>query len=168
MRLVPSFGAPALASFFPEREAPVTIRVIDSRTELSVKFVTISHIGYQIQIAHLKICQGSSFRAPRILRFVAEDGIVPFRCRPISSRPIPLKMEASVSVVIDNIRNWRRYTNQPGTLRWFGMTHELVVKVISVSEQQPMRQLTLRMPVALCDGLFDDLSVDGVTSLITM
>ncbi|GFW32891.1 transposable element Tc3 transposase [Trichonephila clavipes] len=51
------------------RNVPVTVPVIDNRPELSGKVATISHIGYQIQIARLKIRQGSSFHAPRLLRF---------------------------------------------------------------------------------------------------
>ncbi|GFT86319.1 hypothetical protein TNCV_3258451 [Trichonephila clavipes] len=49
------------------RKALVTFRVIDSRTELSVKVAAISHLGYLIQIARLKIRQGPSFRTPRFL-----------------------------------------------------------------------------------------------------
>ncbi|GFV02565.1 hypothetical protein TNCV_5017331 [Trichonephila clavipes] len=37
------------------RKDPVTIRIIDSHPELSGKFTKVSHIGYQIQIDHLKI-----------------------------------------------------------------------------------------------------------------
>ncbi|GFX67113.1 hypothetical protein TNCV_590291 [Trichonephila clavipes] len=44
------------------------VRVIDSRPELSGKFAKKSHIGYRIQIYRLKIRQGSSFRASRLLR----------------------------------------------------------------------------------------------------
>ncbi|GFV92547.1 hypothetical protein TNCV_1744521 [Trichonephila clavipes] len=69
MPLVPTFSAPA--SSVPEglfKKAPVTVCVIDTRPELSGKFVTISHIRYQIKIAHLQIRQGTSFCTPRRLR----------------------------------------------------------------------------------------------------
>ncbi|GFT30050.1 hypothetical protein TNCV_715201 [Trichonephila clavipes] len=49
------------------RKAPVMVRVVNSRPELSGKFATISHIRYQIQIALRKVPQGSSFRSPRLL-----------------------------------------------------------------------------------------------------
>ncbi|GFT61457.1 hypothetical protein TNCV_2480121 [Trichonephila clavipes] len=41
-------------------KAPVMVCVIDCRPELSEKVATIYHIGYQIQIARLKIRQGPS------------------------------------------------------------------------------------------------------------
>ncbi|GFW22645.1 hypothetical protein TNCV_2764571 [Trichonephila clavipes] len=50
------------------RKVPVTVRVIDSRPELTGKSATISHIGYQIQIARLKIRQELSFHLPRLLK----------------------------------------------------------------------------------------------------
>ncbi|GFW33742.1 hypothetical protein TNCV_4051911 [Trichonephila clavipes] len=70
MNLVPTFGVSAPERSVPEgtdstivrhyaakllRKAPVMVRVIDSHPELSGKFSTISRIGYQIQIARLKI-----------------------------------------------------------------------------------------------------------------
>ncbi|GFW69924.1 hypothetical protein TNCV_1403771 [Trichonephila clavipes] len=54
-------------NFKPFEKAPVTVREINSRPELSGKFATISHVEYQIQITRLKIRQKSSFRAPRLL-----------------------------------------------------------------------------------------------------
>ncbi|GFY27140.1 uncharacterized protein TNCV_2067611 [Trichonephila clavipes] len=46
-------------------------------------------------------------------RFVAEDDLVTFRCRSISSYATPLQTEASVGGVIDSIRNGHRDTRCP-------------------------------------------------------
>ncbi|GFU87859.1 hypothetical protein TNCV_964151 [Trichonephila clavipes] len=47
---------------------PITVFVIGSSPGLCGKVATMSHIGYQIQISRLKIRQGPSFPAPRLLR----------------------------------------------------------------------------------------------------
>ncbi|GFW36860.1 hypothetical protein TNCV_4349011 [Trichonephila clavipes] len=56
------------STFFRSKtKAPVTICEIDSHPELSGKVTTISHSGYQIHTAHLKIRPDTSFRSPRPL-----------------------------------------------------------------------------------------------------
>ncbi|GFW26036.1 hypothetical protein TNCV_3317081 [Trichonephila clavipes] len=46
-------------------KSPVTVRIVDSRPEISGKVVTVSQIRL---IARLKICQRPLFRVPRFLR----------------------------------------------------------------------------------------------------
>ncbi|GFY15870.1 hypothetical protein TNCV_1285151 [Trichonephila clavipes] len=55
-------------------KAPVTACEADSRPELSGKAVANFQIGHQIQIAHLKIRQGSSVPASRLLRITKKSG----------------------------------------------------------------------------------------------
>ncbi|GFW03327.1 hypothetical protein TNCV_464411 [Trichonephila clavipes] len=50
----------------PLGKAPVKVCLLDSHLELSGKVVTLSHIGYEIQIVRLKIRQRPSFHAPRL------------------------------------------------------------------------------------------------------
>ncbi|GFW42002.1 hypothetical protein TNCV_7101 [Trichonephila clavipes] len=77
-------------------------------------------------------------------KFVIKDNPVPFHCSPISSCATPLQMEASlVGVMGTAIPD----VLQPGALRWSRKTQGPVVKVLPVSRQWPMRQLTLRMCV---------------------
>ncbi|GFU56892.1 e3 ubiquitin-protein ligase RNF13 [Trichonephila clavipes] len=55
---------------------------------------------------------------------------------------------------------------QRGAFVWFEKTHGSLVKVLTVSEWRPMKQLAVRVHFLRCDALLDDWSVECVLSLV--